>query len=175
MSGIVDLERIYLVQNASAEIFARTWKSKKVCIPSNYMQKTTESGEKSNIWLLWGDKRIKIFGNSGISYDSCDKMSKKISLDLPGGYHIPVSLEMEKFAFYQSDAAVLRLNEAEMILGEYTVSAIEEQLYAGEILDYTCDIRETEGRYLLEAVFECHEMIARSVAGKWNYEDFLHD
>ena len=66
VSGIVDLERTYLIERANAEIFARTWREVSVCLPSLYTEKTMKSDEKKCIWLILGGRRIKIFGNSGI-------------------------------------------------------------------------------------------------------------
>ena len=46
---------------------------------------------------------------------------------------------------------------------------------AGEILrdQYRCSV--SDGRFVLDAVLECHEMIAEAVPAKWNNEDVIHD
>ena len=175
VSGVVDLERTYLLERAHAEIFARTWREICVCTPSNYREKQDYGRPNRCIWLILGDRRIKIFGNSGISYDSCDKMINTKTMTLPQGLQLPLSLEMETFYPYSPAEKELGKEAAEVLLAEYALADAKGRMQAGEILDHRHKIEKKGGLYRMEAVLECHEMIARTVEAKWNNEDFVND
>jgi len=175
VSGIVDLERIYVLENADAEVFARTWRRKRICIPETYIFKGDCVKNYKQIWLTVGKRRIKIFGNSSNIVDSCDKMIKKSEWNLPGGLHLPLSLEMEHVRVY--DRAIKKMNEetAARILTEKAVEDSKQNMRAGVILDMHHRCQVSDGRYILEADLECHEMIAQTVPAKWMNEDVIHD
>ncbi len=175
VSGIVDLERTYLIERANAEVFARTWRKIPVCIPTKYMEKTEKLGDKRCLWLVFGGRRIKIFGNSGISYGSCDKMIINKTLTLPLGLTLPVSLEIEEFSFFDETEKRLDKETAEALLSSFAADITEKQMSAGEILNQSYLLREDDSCYFLEATLECHEMIAKVSEAKWNNEDFIND
>ena len=88
VSGIVDLDWTYAVENAKAEIYAYTHRTGTVVTPdSGYIKEATGETVRC-LWLEVGKCRIKIFGNSGILEASCDKMWERQPLTLPGGYEL---------------------------------------------------------------------------------------
>lgn len=175
VSGIVDLERTYLIERANAEIFARTWRKIPVCMPTEYIEKTEKLGYRKCLWLVFGRRRIKIFGNSGISYGSCDKMINNKTLTLPLGLTLPVSLEIEEFSFFDETEKKLDKEVAESLLSSFAADITDKEMSAGAILDQSYLLREDDDRYFLKATFECHEMIAKVSEAKWNNEDFIND
>lgn len=175
VSGIVDLERTYLIERANAEVFARTWRKIPVCIPTEYTEKTEKLGDKRCLWLVFGGRRIKIFGNSGISYDSCDKMINTKTLTLPLGLTLPVSFEIEEFSCYDETKKKLDKETAETLLRSFATDITTKQMSAGEILKQSHVLRKDDSRYVLEATLECHEMIAKVSEAKWNNEDLIND
>lgn len=175
VSGIVDLERIYSVVYAQAEIFARTWHNKTVIIPQNYQEKIYSDRAHTSVWLEFGKSKIKIFGNSRISTPNCDKIIDKVKLTLPGGYTLPLSLSIESFLPYEAKDVKLSHVSAQILLEEYAYERILDSMHAGRILHYQSKWNDSGGCYQLLAQFECHEMIARTVEGKWNEEDFIND
>ena len=175
VSGVVDLERTYLLERAHAEVFARTWREICVCMPANFLEKQDRGGANYCVWLILGDRRIKIFGNSGISYDSCDKMISTKTMTLPQGLQLPLALEIEMFYPYTSEERKLEKGTAKLLLEGYALADVRDRMQAGEILEYRHTIEEKGGLYRMDAVLECHEMIARTVAAKWNNEDFVND
>ena len=79
VSGVVDLERTFLLTRAQAEIFGQTWREYDAVTPELYAEKTVVLDTSTAVWIEVGKRRIKIFGNSGISTAACDKMvSRKI-------------------------------------------------------------------------------------------------
>lgn len=175
VSGVVDLERTYLLERAHAEVFARTWREMTACIPQKYIEKQAITEQSQCIWLVLGHRRIKIFGNSGISYGSCDKMIDRKTLTLPNGLTLPVSLEIETFSHYETTEKELSRQDAEEILLAYAKADASVRMQAGEILSQTRKLTKQNGLYLLQGTLECHEMIARTVEAKWNDEVFAND
>jgi len=171
VSGIVDLDRTYLVEYAQAEIFARTWRKKDVVIPADYLKKTGETDRKYCIWLVVGKSRIKIFGNSGISCAGCDKMITKRALSLPDNLYLPISLEVERFLEYSSELAALSAEMAVEIAEDYCIALAEQQIQAGAVLSVDSRVKPHGNAYYGAVILECHEMIAESIPAKWNNED----
>jgi len=172
VSGVIDHEIKYSVVYAKAEIFARTWRNEKVVTPEKCLVKHYIDEEAVCVWIELGKKRIKIFGNSGISYTGCDKMIDKINITLPGGYQLPLSVCVEHFVSYEEKGMTVDLQQAQLVLGTSAVNNIMQQMRAGEILSESSVMTCADGRYQLDVQFECHEMIARTAEGKWNVEDF---
>lgn len=175
VSGIVDLERVYAIENAQAEIYAKTWRTQQTLIPLDYQEKHYSDASWKCIWLLLGEKRIKIFGNSGISTVSCDKMIETKKLSLPGGLEFPAALVIETFTPYETTTAGLTESTAQMLLSSYVEQTAQKQMIAGEILHRTYDLTAENGCYSLSSILECHEMIAMSVKSDWIKEEVVND
>ena len=175
VSGIVDLERIYVLEQASAEVFARTWRDSTVVIPTVFTKKTEYLREKQVMWLLIGQRRIKIFGNSGISGGSCDKMKETKKLSLPGGLELPVSLEIETLRWYEPITEKMPEATAKELLSTWVERRAVTHMRAGQVLQKNYALEESDGCYLLRSTLECHEMIAQVVPGQWKNEEFIHD
>ncbi len=168
VSGMVDLERTCTVERAKAEIYARTWRESETVIPETHLKKAYTGKTETTVWLCIGEKRMKIFGNSGISPWNCDKITDKKPLQLPGGLTIPVSVIIETTAFYEPQTKALSSAEAAEILQVYTEQSAEKAMIAGQILQRRHELRTEEGCHRLSSVLECHEMIAKSVEMQWD-------
>ena len=70
---------------ASAEIYARTWHTGTVVTPAERLEKRYTGREWKQVTLIVGKKRIKLWGNSSISQQDCDKMivEKAVRTDAP--------------------------------------------------------------------------------------------
>ena len=175
VSGVVDLERVYTLEYARAEIFAKTWRKSDVSIPKNYGKKRYMDDQKYGIWLIVGRHRIKIFGNSGIYHDSCDKMISKMALTLFDGLKIPVFLEVERYRLYGNESIELDCDTAKVMAEEYAFRTVQRELQAGNILNLSAKTQVKPDCFLFDTIVECHEMIAESVPAKWNYEEVMYD
>ncbi len=171
VSGIVDLERTYVLENANAEIFARTWREISACIPEKYAKKSEYFDNQIEVCIQIGQKRIKLFGNSGISHDSCDKMITRFDLTLPGKLSIPLSLEISRLSFFEEVETTMSSEEAELHLSAFVEKYVRDRMQAGEILMSTFRMEHENGKNVLHAVIECHEMIAERVSGKITFEE----
>lgn len=172
VSGIVDLERTYTIENAQAEIYANTTHRGVILTPETYGTKADTGGSTHCLWLEIGRRRIKIFGNSGISSTSCDKMVERRPLTLPGGYALPVALVWETFTPYTVQETALSASAAQMLLEEDAASTTRAGMVAGEILSRDMTLTSHNGAYHLTWVLGCREMIAKSVEFHFSEEDF---
>jgi len=172
VSGVVDLERVYSVVYAQAEIYARTWHDKDVIMPAEYQNKAYSGHRTVCMWMEIGKRRIKIFGNSRIYDTACDKMVSKITLTLPGELELPLSFLVETFVPYEVETSYVSSVCAQEMLEEYAYDRVCTELCAGSILRYSSELTNSDTFFRINADFECHEMIAKTVEGKWNEEDF---
>lgn len=172
VSGLVNLERTYTIENAQAEIYANTTHRGVTVTPETYGTKV-ETGETFHcLWLEIGKQRIKIFGNSGILSTSCDKMVERRPLTLPGGYALPVTLVWETFTPYTVRETALSESAAQLLLEEDAESVTQAGMVAGEILSRETALTCHSGAYRLTWVLACREMIAKSVEFHFSEEDF---
>lgn len=175
VTGLVNLDRVYALEYAQAEIFARTWRKQTLIIPEDHMEKTVSGKEKTIIWLEVGKERRKIFGNSGISTAACDKMIRRRILSLPGGLKLPISVLIETVKPCDLSVVSMERTEADAILRNCAEETAAADMVAGEILQRRMTLQNKNGCYRMASVLECHEMIARTVEAKWNEKDFLDD
>lgn len=175
VSGIVDLEKVFSVVYAQAEIYGRTWHKKDIVIPEMHGLKTELDRSSNCYWLQFGKRRIKIFGNSRISHADHDKIVKQHSLTLPGGLVLPVCVITEVLTDYEMTSEKLAPEEAEELARSYAWCEVSRQLPAGQILQEEGNLVQGFGRYHYSTVMECQEMIAITVEGKWNKEDLKND
>lgn len=172
VSGIVDLERTYTIENAQAEIYANTRRTGTVVTPDRSYIKEAAGETVRCLWLQVGKRRIKIFGNSGILEASCDKMEKRQPLTLPGGYELPVALIWETYTPYTLRETALTETAAQLLLAEYAETVTSADMVAGEILARDLDLTVRRGIYRLDWDMDCREMIARSVEFDFSEKDF---
>lgn len=165
ISGFTDLERTILVTGASGEVMARTWREVDCVLPKNRLEKSYTGKIRRLISLEIGKKTINFYKSSGISYHEYDKMKVENPLTLPGGYVLPVSLNITTLAEYESVPAVEVM--AEEILSDSIQTQVLHQLLAGVILDVEQTMKEGQESYCISSVVECREEIGRAVK-IWN-------
>ena len=175
VSGLVDLERVFVMEYAQAEIFARTWRKTTAVTPDTCWNKTPTGQVQRCVWLEIGCQRIKIFGNSGISTTGCDKMIHRKILSLPDGLTLPVSILIETVIPWSAEAVRVESEAAISMLDAYVRQRAAEDMIAGEIRWMEYDLEQTDGAYRMDCTLECYEMIAETVEAKWNEEDFADD
>ena len=175
VSGVVDLETRFLVVRAKAEIYANTWYDIGTCIPRKWSGKTSDGNKRICVWLEIGKRRIKIFGNSGISHTECDKMIDRKILTLPGECTLPVEIVVEYFYPYKTESVYLQEQDAVWLLQAYADKRVDASMIAGYVVDQNYIFSSDEECYTLQGKYECNEMIAQTAEGKWNKEDFDHD
>ena len=175
VSGVVDLERTFLLTRAQAEIYAKTRREYCVTTPSDYWTKGENQRSDIAIWLEIGKRRIKIFGNSGISTASCDKMISRKRLSLPGAHILPISLVYETCIQRNWTTAVTSEIRVQELLSRRTEQIALHQMIAGTVIRSQETLVLEDGRYCLMAKMDCREMIAETVKMNWIEEDWKYD
>ncbi len=89
VTGCVDLETHTQFTHADAEIYAMTQRTLTAVYPQTTTRKAYTGQVIRRYSLVVGRKRINLSGNSGISDASCDKMTERKALTLPGGFSCP--------------------------------------------------------------------------------------
>ena len=100
ISAYTDLEFTTRVSAALGEIYAETLTHKQVVCPDTTLYKQPNGKTARRISLLVGEKRWNIFANGGNLEGKCDKITKIHMLTLPGGFEIPVGLEITELSGY---------------------------------------------------------------------------
>ena len=159
VSAYTDLEYKTQVSAARAEIYAKTVRRTETVLPDTTLQKRP-AGERRQLSLLLGDRRIALSGCKDPGPD-CDKTTERRFLTLPGGYFLPIGLEIVTIFSYDTYEAEQDADAVRASLEQFASRRIRADLIAGtaERLDYR--FTQTGGCFRLETRAECEEMIAR--------------
>lgn len=146
---------------ASGRVYARTWRSLTAKIPLSTWVKTYTGQEKFWFSLHFLGNRINFYGNSGISFEQYDKISRTWALTLPGGQEMPLSLERESVRAYTETPTPIDQNAAEALLKTQLEAAMTAALGDGEIQSqaYTTLVRDGMLTVIMNA--ECTEEIGK--------------
>ncbi len=163
VSGYTDCGLIIKLQQASAEVFAYTFRDLQAVTPTKVHRRTSEEGQKRKIMLRIGKNIINLWKDSGISHASCVKMYSEDYLTLPGGFQLPVALITE----YSSDYHLLEeVAEPPDWLDISAEKYLQECMIAGKILRKDSVFANEENLYVLRGRYTCLEMI-----GQKRYEE----
>lgn len=163
VSGFMDWTTHTQATRALGEIYADTFYDITVKQPSCVQKKTYTREEFKVRTLIFGRKRIKLTGKSGILGTTCDTMIKTRSLTLPGGYLLPVALETVTLRPYTLTEEPVSQKTAEHVLQSAAKAAVARQLVAGSIKGESHTIQQNNGALVLRAGIFCEEMIAVSI------------
>lgn len=160
--------------HAMAEIYARTWHEVTALAPRAQQTKTYTGEEKTQYALILGKSRINFYANSGISGAKYDKMTEAISLTLPGGVTLPITLLKITTRAYTTADASGDPDAARQALDDAVQSYVTSSLVGGSITEYRSEFQGDGACYRLDAVAECSEQIALEqplLPGKEDAED----
>ena len=163
ISAYTDLEFTTRVSAALGEIYAETLSRKEVLSPDTALYKQMTGKTARRVSLLAGEKRWNIFANGGNLTGKCDKITKTHMLTLPGGFELPIGLEITELSGYELVRKPMQEDRAREILIEQLERSVRQDMIAGEILDEALDMTRRDGVYTLQASVRCEEMIARQV------------
>ena len=176
VSGYQEFEVNVKKSNAMAEIYARTWRKCRLVFPSQVIEKEYTGHEIRRYALQIGRKRINLSPNSGIYQGDYDKILSYQYLTLPGGVQFPVCLITETYKEYDTLEVDQELEEAEATASEACQKNLLKDMIAGEIRSSTVKSRIEGNNIEVDLVFECEEMIARSVESElFEGEQRVHD
>ncbi len=161
VSGCIECPSHTQYTHADAEIYALTQREVTAVYPAQWTKKAYTGKVNRSYSLLIGKKRINLFGNSGISDGSCDKMTEIKTLRLPGGLSLPVSLVVETVRTYEAEPLDVLEATAQEALSSYTRAAVAGDMIAGEIFQELPSYSQDQGVFQVDVTYACREMIAR--------------
>ncbi|MBQ5749113.1 MAG: sporulation protein YqfD, partial [Oscillospiraceae bacterium] len=163
VSAYTDLGFKTQVSSALAEIYAKTWRRSQTVFPQTMTQKIPNGKQTKAVCVVFGQKRLNIFGNSGNFGADCDKITKCHDFVLPGGLRLPITIEITSRMHYDTNEREVTQKEAADLLQADVKARTERQMIAGVIHGETFKLQRQAGVYRLHAVLQCEEMIARMV------------
>lgn len=92
-----------VITRAKANVRARTWYTVTSLFPMETAFKTYTGRKCERKTLILAGRRLKLYRNSRIPYEECDKIIKTTVLTLPGGIRLPIELESEMLREYVTE------------------------------------------------------------------------
>jgi len=146
---------------ADAEIFARTWYDLSMTMPLELAEKAYTGRVSSKRTIFFGQNRINLFFDSGISYARYDKIREESRWELPGGIVLPIRTERRMYREYVPMYSLLCHEQAAEILKERLLATLRELIGAqGEILQTEFTVEVDNGVITVHLHAECREQIA---------------
>ena len=167
-----DMPTIQYRTHARGRVWARTWRVLTAVIPAEVEVKDYTGAEKS-VWSVnFFGRRIKIFGNAGISWPKYDKMTTVRQAHLPGGQALPLTLVRETFQAYTPKRAAVDRDAAQVLLEEQ----LQKRLAAligeeGEVESIQFAARVSGGRLEVTLTAQCLEEIGQERPGEENLQE----
>jgi len=150
---------IYFLR-AEAHVYARTWYTFSLSMPLERFEKvhTGESSTKSTIFF--GESRINLFFDSGISYASYDKIIEVFDFTLPGGIILPIQRERRTYMEYETVLYRMDETRAALVLQERLLQRLREQIGAeGQIVSTDFRVEMGEGMVTVHLEAEARQQI----------------
>jgi len=162
ITGRVDsLARGTYFGRADARIYARTWHSLSMSMPLEFYEKVYTGEISTKSIIFFGESRINLFFDSGISYITYDKIVERFDFTLPGGIVLPI--RRERRIYTQFEKAPHRIDEtrAALMLQERLIEQLRAHIGpAGEVLRTDFRVEVGEGMITVHLEAECREQIA---------------
>ncbi len=157
VSGYTDCGIYIQATQAQAEIFAATRRRITVVSPTIYASRGEISDVCKKYSIIIGKKRINFTKDSGISGTTCAKIRTEYYLTLPGGFRLPVLLEVEQVISYKADTDTVW--DATERLQAFAAACLKQQMIAGTIENSAEVLTDIQGLCRLDGVYDCTEMI----------------
>ncbi|MBE6947577.1 MAG: hypothetical protein E7454_04940 [Ruminococcaceae bacterium] len=161
VSGYTDCGLSIRAERAKGEIYATTMHQFSALYPLDWSSRGERSDKITKFSLIIGKKRINFYQGSGILGADCVKMYEENYLTLPGGFVLPIALVREHWITYELSSDVGSTDALSHSLCVEAEKYLRGQMVAGQILSKQEEISQEEDVLLLDANYECIEMIGR--------------
>ena len=142
---------------ATGRVVAATERNLTVITPSVYQVRGQNAVEQVRYSLILGKKRINFYKGSGISGSTCVKMYLEYVLTLPGGFHLPLSLEKETVRYFRTESSAVE--EPTDFLQTFASAYLDSQMVFGSVVKTDDCVRCCDGMWILEGKYACIEEI----------------
>lgn len=161
VSGVYDSTAVgWRVTRAAGRVMARTVHEFTVEIPLRYEQKVYLDEHFSQKTLIFFQKEIKLFKNTGFLGMTCDKISNVDSYALDGGIGLPFALRTETYLPYTLRPAVRDHAQAQVLAYAELSRVLARELPQAELLRKSLSAELTDEAYILHCTVTCLEDIA---------------
>lgn len=171
ISGIAEWTTHVQATRAMGEVYADTLRVSSLVCPASAWKKSYTGRKEICRTLIVQRKRRKISGNSSIFGSSCDKMTEVSVWTLPGGYTLPVEMETVTLLEYTLEPLTLSREQAEALLRGESLRQVQAQMVAGRVEAGTTTVNISQDRCFCRAVWNCVELISRTVPAELFGED----
>ena len=148
---------------ARADIRARTRQVLTGQIALTETEKQPAHGARTRWALRAGKKRINFYQNSGIPYENYDTISEQRAWTPIQGKQLPVVWEKETHRAYETREITLDPAQAEEMLRQALMEALEEQMEEGKVLQADYEVTRQGDLLQVKLVAQCTEQIGRMV------------
>lgn len=172
ISGVMDLDPSprppeslgTRIVHAEGKVLARTWRTLTAQIPLTATEKVY-TGERTTRYILsLMGKRVKIFGKSGIPYETYDTITEQAAWTPIPGKTLPLVWEKETYRAYTLESVAVDPDQAEALLRAQLLAALEEQMDQGKVLQTDWEVTEQDGMLEVKLLAQCSEQIGRQAA-----------
>ena len=147
---------------AKGKVFARTERDFTVEIPYLYEKKTYTGEVIVEKYLIFFEKEVKFFGNTGNSPMTCDTIDTVEYIELAGGVTLPVGIRTVRHMEYRVETAS-RNEEDAVELAQYRLRCLmESEVSEGMLVSKRMTASLTEEAYVLRCRAEYIENIAKT-------------
>lgn len=163
VSGLFDSQAVgWRVTRAAGRVLARTVHEFSVEIPLEYEQKEYIGDPITQKTLIFFEKEIKLFKNTGISGITCDKIYTEYYVRLPGGFQLPLAFTVTETTVYDESSAQTSAFDTESLMQDYAQKYLFSQMVSGRILHSTASVDQEKNVHILSGRYLCSEMIGRT-------------
>ena len=148
------------VTAARAEIYAQTVRTADCVLPAAQQVKGRRGETHSTVSLWIGRRRVRLFGRDADG-GFCEKQTERRTLTLPGGFSLPLGIEITRICEYDTRDEILQAEDVRQRLLAFVQTQAQREMIAGTILASRVHMTERSGGYCLHAALQCEEMIAR--------------
>ena len=161
VSGYEECGQIMRFVGADAEVYAETERQLSVITPAKWYVQGNKSTAKTKYSIIIGKKLIKLYNSCGISMVSCDRISKRYPLTLPGGFELPICVLQERIV----DHEIAEYHSKEPADYSWIANAVNNHLANAGMLGYIESVHHEELSVTDVASFygeySCMEMISQ--------------
>lgn len=149
---------------ATGSVLARVSREFDINIPLAYSKKIYTGRQKTKKTLIFFEKEVKFFGNSGNYYATCDTIERVEYFNLFGLGELPIGIRTVTYAEYGYAECILGEDEARAEVKRALWQRFEEQSASGaELVSSDIDIVIENGACRLYAKIESIEDIAQEI------------
>lgn len=146
------------------KVTARTWYESSVSVPLQVEGKTSEKRKHTSIAVIFGKKRIKLWGRGSITGENCAKITCYHPVILLGELRLPITLVTETVTEYHVTDTHRNREQAQKEGENLLLQQLQRQIENVGTVTQTRFSSARQGKYLLVSMkAECLESIGREV------------